>query len=101
MRVKSVDNKLRKLLEEWYSFDGKRITEGRVVLLEKICNDTIALLKSTDDSRQIADINKFYSERNKLIFSLKEFIKNYPDYHKEAIYFCLNYGRNNHSNISS
>lgn len=100
MRVKAVDNKLRRLLTEWDAFDGKRMTECCVKSLERICNETIALLENTDDARQKSDINKFYSERNKFIIYLKEFIKRYPECYKEPIYFCMYYGRDNHSNIS-
>lgn len=89
MRVKAVDNKLRRLLAEWYAFDGKRMTECGVKSLEKICNETVALLENTDDVRQKSDINKFYSERNKFMISLKEFIKRYPEYYKEPIYFLF------------
>lgn len=100
MRVRKVDNEIRKLLSEWDSFDEVKINSDNINKMKNIQNRMGALKGLTEDKRQLADIDKFYKEMSEFNKNIDKFIAQYPGYVNERVYFNLHYGSKFNSNLS-
>lgn len=101
MRVRKVDNEIRKLLSEWDSFDEVKINSDNINKMKNIQNRMGALKRLTEDKRQLADIDKFYKEMSEFNKNIDKFVAQYPGYVNERVYFNLHYGSKFNSNLSS
>lgn len=100
MRVRKVDNEIRKLLSEWDSFDEVKINSDNINKMKNIQNRMEALKGLTEDKWQLADINKFYKEMSEFNKNIDKFVAQYPGYVNERVYFNLHYGSKFNSNLS-
>lgn len=100
MRVRKVDNEIRKLLSEWDSFDEVKINSDNINKMKNIQNRMGALKGLTEDKRQLADIDKFYKEMSEFNKNIDKFVAQYPGYVNERVYFNLHYGSKFNSNFS-
>lgn len=100
MRVRKVDNEIRKLLSEWDSFDEVKINSDNINKMKNIQNRMGALKGLTEDKRQLADIDKFYKEMSEFNKNIDKFVAQYPGFVNERVYFNLHYGSKFNSNLS-
>lgn len=100
MRVRKVDNEIRKLLSEWDSFDEVKINSDNINKMKNIQNRMGALKGLTEDKRQLADIDKFYKEMSEFNKNIDKFVAQYSGYVNERVYFNLHYGSKFNSNLS-
>lgn len=100
MRVRKVDNEIRKLLSEWDSFDEVKINSDNINKMKDIQNRMGALKGLTEDKRQLADIDKFYKEMSEFNKNIDKFVAQYLGYVNERVYFNLHYGSKFNSNLS-